>query len=123
MPKRLIAGVEVHNGQILGSSGIGALLQRRARSKRIVSRAMGYHLHRRAAQVLRLIALGYSYKQIAYELGMGQKSAEQYIAKFKKRWAPGCPLTVLVGIAIREGLISPQELIVNAERYLKMDAL
>jgi len=118
----LAAGVVRHNGRALGTDGIGSLLDRPVLVRKQGGQRKPYHLHRRAAQVLRLIALGHTYQQTAHILGMSAPCAEQYIARFKARWAPGAPLTVLVGIALREGIVSPHELISNAERYLKLDA-
>jgi len=124
MRRQIAPGLILQNRQVLGTDGIGSLLDVPARhpKKKTGGQRKPYHLHRRAAQVLRLIALGHTYQQTAHILGMSAPCAEQYIARFKARWAPGAPLTVLVGIALREGIVSPHELISNAERYLKLDA-
>jgi len=121
--KHIASGLAIHHGNILGTDGLGSLLDCSARPpKKRGGQRKPYHLHRRAAQVLRLIALGHTYQDAAHRLGMSSACAEQYIARFKARWAPGAPLTVLVGIALREGIVSQNELIANAERYLKLDA-
>jgi len=81
-----------------------------------------YKMHPRTAQVLRLTALGYTGPQIAELMGIQKKSVNQYKAKFKRRWCQGANMSVLVGIALREKLVTVQELVYNAERYLHPDA-
>lgn len=78
---------------------------------------------RRLKQCIRLLCLGYSDKQAAFEMGIAPQTICQYKTKWKKahfvdqRGRSDVPL--LVAMALREKIVTKKELIENMERFLK----